>query len=116
MPRAKGRASQTLLDSVHRETARAVLTELKRLRKAGEPVSAALLTAATSLLKATGTVDPERPRNRADRLSNLLDEYEAGEAAEGRRPKTGRGSRGPRTVDFGPVPTDDTVAREFPEE
>jgi hypothetical protein len=75
MPRARGRASQATLDSLHREVAKSLLSEFKRIRKAKEPVSAALLTAATSLLKATGTVQPELPRNRPDRLAGLLQEF-----------------------------------------
>jgi len=71
MPRARGRASQNTIDSVHREVAKAILTELKRVRKANEPVSAALLNAATSLLKITGTTAPERPKNRGARRETV---------------------------------------------
>jgi hypothetical protein len=82
MPRARGRASERTLDALHRETAKAILAELKRIKKAKEPVSAALLNAATSLLKVTGTTTPARPVNRKDRLAGLLNEFEHQTAAD----------------------------------
>jgi hypothetical protein len=102
MPRATGRASQATLDALHREVAKSLLSEFKRIRKSKEPVSAALLTAATSLLKATGTVQPELPRNRPDRLSGLLKEFNDEDGA----------SRG--VPDF--TLPQDRPARDFPDE
>jgi hypothetical protein len=103
MPSARGRASERTLDALHRETAKAILAELKRIKKAKEPVSAALLNAATSLLKVTGTTTPARPANRSDRLKGLLNEFEETEARESGE------------IDFN-VGRIEQPARSFPEE
>lgn len=103
MPRARGRASQNTLDALHREVAKSLLAEFKRIRKAKEPVSAALLQAATSLLKATGTTDPARPTNRPDRLKDLLKDFQGAPGDEDGELDFSKGR-------------EDAPARDFPEE
>jgi hypothetical protein len=75
MPRAKAgaprRASQAAVNSLHRLTALELSRQLRTAQKAGEPVSAALLSSAIAFLKLTETTNPEPPR-KTDRLSRLL--------------------------------------------
>ena len=66
------RASQSAVDSLHRLTALELSRQLREARKAGQPVSAALLSSAISFLKLTDTRAAEPPRNRPDRLARSL--------------------------------------------
>jgi hypothetical protein len=58
---------------------------MRRLRRAKQPVPAALLTAAIKLLSVTGSTTPERPANRPDRLAGLLKEFDSAEERDNGR-------------------------------
>ncbi len=66
------RASQSDVDLLHQLTARALSKQLRAAEKAGEPVSAALLSSAIAFLKLTDTRAAEPPQNRPDRLARTL--------------------------------------------
>jgi hypothetical protein len=117
LPKSTKRANENDLNALHRLTVKGVVAELRRLRRAKETIPPGLLQASIKLLAVTGSTTPDRPARRPDRLAGLLEEFnedEAYAAAEG-RPATGKGSRGPREVDFS-LPTDEPPAREFPDE
>jgi hypothetical protein len=107
MPKTTRRANTNELDRLHRLTTLALVAELERLRKAKEPVPAALLTASIKLLVAAGNIDPERPTKRPDRLAGLLNEFEQDE----QRDSNSRGS----VPDFN-VGRIDPPARSLPED
>lgn len=97
--RDRSRASQALLDELHQHTTRAVLTELKRVKKAKEPVSSGLLQAAIKLLTVTETTAPkpdhsERAARDAE-LQTLLGRMSGG------APRGGQG--GDPALDFEPA-------------
>jgi hypothetical protein len=103
VPRSTKRASQRDLDALHRLTVRALVAELRRVKRAKEPLPAALLNSAAKILALTSTTDPERPTKRADRLAPLLADFEG---------KASMDSDSKALTDFSrPAP-----AREFPEE
>jgi hypothetical protein len=76
MPRKRStppkRATQSDVDLLHQLTARALSKQLRTAEKAGEPVSAALLSSAIAFLKLTDTRTAEPPQNRPDRLARSL--------------------------------------------
>jgi hypothetical protein len=76
MAKATGPASIRTLERLHRNVAKGLNLELERIIKAKEPIPAALLNAATAMLKVTGITEPKRSRAKVDRLAGLLDGYE----------------------------------------
>lgn len=73
MPRHQPkRATQGSVDALHGLVARELGRQLRDARKAGQAVSAALLSSAITFLKLTETTNPAPPRNRPDRLSRDL--------------------------------------------
>jgi hypothetical protein len=74
MARSTKRASTRDLDVLHRLTVRGLISEFRRVKKAKEPLSAALLNASSKVLALTGTTDAERPVKRQDRLAGLVAE------------------------------------------
>jgi hypothetical protein len=79
MAKATGPASIRTLERLHRNVAKGLNLELERIIKAKEPIPAALLNAATSMLKVCGITEPKRSRNKVDRLAGLLGDYEKDE-------------------------------------
>lgn len=67
------RATEDLLDSLHGMTADAYLHEIKRLKKAKEPIPPALLSSCTKFLKDNGV---DRAMKEGDKLDLLGDELE----------------------------------------
>jgi hypothetical protein len=79
MPRATGRATQRALDSIHRQTAKAILDAYRMHAKRKKPAPPALMGQALKLLQITGSTDAARDRKQPDRLAGLLADYDARE-------------------------------------
>ena len=71
MARPLSRASQAKLDALHGLVAETLVKQIKKAHKADEPVSAAVLSTAISLLKLTDTASPRQAKKK-DRLAGLL--------------------------------------------
>ena len=71
MARPLSRASQAKLDALHGLVAQTLVQQIRKAHKAEEPVSAAVLSTAISLLKLTDTTSARAARKK-DRLAGLL--------------------------------------------
>jgi hypothetical protein len=98
MPRSTKRANEQDLNTLHRLATKALIADIRRMRRAKEPIPSGTIANAIKLLSITGSTTPDRSPRRKDRLADLLVEHEAAEAAETQRPLKGRGSQGPNEI------------------
>jgi hypothetical protein len=82
MPRATGRASQNLIDRIHRQTAKAIDATFRQHAKDNTLVPAAFIGQAIKFLEKTGSTEAARTPPKVDRLASLLSDYDPDEDSD----------------------------------